>query len=89
MSMVLLTTVIFSYLSSLLPSTALTGAVSHFTIGGMPELIPLVACILSTLLWARVAALIANKVSAEKLNRTLGIVLTVLGASMLVFQWVF
>lgn len=69
--------------------TALTGAVSHFAIGGMPDLIPLVVCILSTLLWARVAALIANKVSAEKLNRTLGIVLMILGVAMLVFQWFF
>ena len=36
--------------------TALTGAVSHFAIGGAPELWPFVFCVLSTLLWARIAA---------------------------------
>ena len=36
--------------------TALTGAVSHFAIGGAPELWPLVFCVLSTLLWALIAA---------------------------------
>lgn len=41
--------------------TAFTGAVSHFTIGGMPDLWCLVFCIVSTLLWARIAARFATK----------------------------
>ena len=41
--------------------TALTGAVSHFAIGGAPDLFCLVCCVLSTLLWARIAAKFANK----------------------------
>ena len=36
--------------------TAFTGAASHFAIGGMPDPLTLVLCVLSTLLWARIAA---------------------------------
>ena len=60
--------------------TALTGAASHFYLGGMPDLLVLVLCMLSTLFFARVAAVFANKASAKTLNRALGVVLTVLGA---------
>lgn len=67
--------------------TALTGAFSHFVIGGAPELTPLIVCILSTLIWARVAAVIANKASAKTLNRATGIVLCIMGAVMLVFRY--
>ena len=63
--------------------TALTGAVSHFAIGGMPDLWCLVLCVAFTLLWARIAALFANKVSAKTLNRVVGVVLTVLGVAIL------
>ena len=62
--------------------TALTGAGSHFLIGGMPEILPLILCIASTLLWARIAAKFANKASAAVLNRATGVVLTVLGAAI-------
>ena len=63
--------------------TALTGAVSHFVIGGMPDIRCLVFCVLSTLLWARIAALFANKASAVTLNRMTGVVLAILGAAIL------
>lgn len=63
--------------------TALTGAVSHFVIGGMPDLWCLVFCVASTLLWARIAAKFANKASAVTLNRVTGVVLIVLGAAIL------
>ncbi|MCM1038601.1 MAG: sulfite exporter TauE/SafE family protein [Roseburia sp.] len=63
--------------------TALTGAVSHFAIGGMPDLWCLVLCVLFTLLWARIAARFANKASAKTLNRATGVVLTVLGIVIL------
>jgi hypothetical protein len=36
-----------------------------------------------TLLWARIAALFANKASAKTLNRAVGIILTVLGTAIL------
>lgn len=67
--------------------TAFTGAMSHFVIGGMPDVWCLVFCILSTLLWARIAAKFANKASAATLNRATGVVLTVLGAAILAVNY--
>lgn len=63
--------------------TALTGAASHFAIGGMPDIWCLVFCVASTLLWARIAAKFANKASAVTLNRATGVVLTVLGIAII------
>lgn len=64
--------------------TALTGAGSHFAIGGIPRPLPLVLCILFTLMWARIAAKFANRASAVTLNRATGIVLTILGAAIFI-----
>ena len=64
--------------------TALTGAVSHFTIGSMPDLTALLVCIVFTLIGARVSAIFANKSQPKILNRVTGAVLAVLGAAMLV-----
>lgn len=66
--------------------TALTGAISHFTIGGMPNLLVLVLCVLFTLLWARVAAVFANKAQPETLNRATGVVLVILGIAIMGFK---
>ena len=66
--------------------TALTGAVSHFSLGGAPDIASLVICVLSTLLWARIAAKFANKASPKTLNRVVGTVLTVLGAAILAMK---
>ncbi|MBD5484281.1 MAG: sulfite exporter TauE/SafE family protein [Lachnospiraceae bacterium] len=63
--------------------TAFTGAVSHFAIGGMPDIWCLLFCVASTLLWARIAAKFANKASAVTLNRATGVVLAVLGVVIL------
>lgn len=63
--------------------TAFTGAVSHFYIGGMPDLRIMLLCILFTFLFARLGARWANKASAKKLNRMTGVVLTILGIIML------
>lgn len=63
--------------------TAFTGAVSHFAIGGMPDLWCLVFCVGSTLLWARIAARFANKTSPATLNRATGVVLVVLGVAIM------
>ena len=67
--------------------TAFTGAASHFAIGGAPNLWMLLFCVLSTLLWARVAARFANKASPIVLNRATGVVLTVLGGAILIFNF--
>lgn len=63
--------------------TALTGAISHFAIDGIPDIKVWVLCVLFTLLWARIAAVIANKASAKNLNRATGVVLIVLGIFMM------
>lgn len=66
--------------------TAFTGAAGHFVIGGAPDLWVLTLCVLSTLLWARIAARFANKASPIVLNRATGAVLTVLGGAILIFN---
>ena len=68
--------------------TALTGSVSHFAIGGMPDLWCLFFCVASTLLWARIAAKFANKASAVTLNRATGVVLAVLGVAILTVNFI-
>ena len=66
--------------------TALTGAVSHVVIGGIPDGTVWVLCILFTLLWARIAAVFANKADAKTLNRATGVVLVVLGGVIMGFK---
>lgn len=66
--------------------TALTGSLSHFAIGGMPDLFLLVLCILFTFLFARIAAVFANKADPKLLNRLTGIILFLLGAVMLLVK---
>lgn len=63
--------------------TALTGAISHFSIGGIPDITTLIFCVLSTLIFARVAAKYANKAEPEVLNRITGIVLSLIGSIIL------
>lgn len=67
--------------------TAFTGAASHFVIGGPPDITCLIFCVLSTLLWARIAARFANKASAITLNRATGAVLVVLGAAIMIVNY--
>lgn len=66
--------------------TAFTGSVSHFVIGGMPDLRVLALCVLFTLLWARIAAKLANRAAPRTLNRATGVILVVLGVVILGFQ---
>lgn len=66
--------------------TALTGAVSHFAIGGFPEPLVFVLCVIFTFIWARIAAVFANKAEPKTLNRVVGIVLVVLGAVIMLFS---
>lgn len=67
--------------------TALTGALSHFTIGGAPDMPILIMCVLSTLLWARIAARFANHTSPITLNRATGVVLATLGVAILTVNY--
>ena len=66
--------------------TALTGAISHFTIGGVPNPLVFVLCVVFTLIWARIASVFANKASAKTLNRVTGIILVVLGIAVMLFN---
>lgn len=65
--------------------TALTGAVSHFAIGGAPDYLVFILCVVFTLLWARIAAVFANKAAPKTLNRATGVILVVLGIAIMFF----
>ena len=61
----------------------MSASVSHFVIGGMPDIKALAACVVSTLVFAQIAALIANKLPSKTLNRITGAILVVLGVAVL------
>ena len=67
--------------------TALTGAVSHFAIGGIPDITVWLLCIVFTLIWARIAAIFANKATPETLNRATGVILVILGIVVMLFSY--
>jgi len=66
--------------------TAFTGAASHFAIGGKPDWLVLVLCVIFTLLWARIAAVFANKATPKTLNRATGVILVILGIVVFLFS---
>ena len=65
--------------------TALTGAISHFYIGGAPDIPILIACVISTLVFAQIGAKWANGANVKMLNRVTGILLCALGVVMMFF----
>ena len=67
--------------------TAFTGSISHFAIGGAPDWTVLILCMVFTLLWARIAAVFANKATPKTLNRATGVILVVLGIVVLGFRF--
>lgn len=69
--------------------TALTGGISHFAIGGIPDLPILLFCVVFTLLWARIAAIIANKANAKTLNRVVGVVMILTSIAILIVNFFF
>lgn len=81
MMMLLILTSVF-----IMTFTALTGAVSHFMIGGTPDWFVFILCIVFTLVWARIATVFANKAKPKTLNRATGIVLVVLGVVIMGFK---
>lgn len=64
--------------------TAFTGGVSHFLIRGSSDIIILILCVLFTLIWARIAAYIANKASAKTLNRVVGVVMIITSIAIVI-----
>lgn len=57
--------------------TALIGGTSHIVIGRVPDILTLVLCVIFTLIWARIASLIANRSSEKVLCRAAGIIMIV------------
>ena len=67
----------------IMSATALTGSVSHFAIGGMPDVEALILCVISTLAFAQISSFFANKASPKVLNRVTGGLLVALGTAIL------
>ena len=67
--------------------TAFTGAASHFVIGGLPDPLIWILCIVFTLVWARIAAVFANKATPKTLNRVTGVILVILGIAVMAFSF--
>lgn len=67
----------------IMSATALTGSVSHFVIGGIPDVEALILCVLSTLAFAQISSFFANKASPKVLNRVTGGILVALGTAIL------
>lgn len=69
--------------------TALTGAVSHFAIGGgITDYTILAMCILFTLIGAMLTAKFANKASPKIMNRTLGFGLAAMSIVMIIMNFI-
>ena len=68
--------------------TAFTGAVSHFAIGGIPDITVWILCIVFTFIWARIAAVFANKATPKTLNRATGVILVILGIVVMLFSYI-
>lgn len=68
--------------------TALTGGIAHLAIGELPNFWITLGCVLSTFVFAQIGSVIANKVKPITLNRLLGVLLTVLGLVMVVFEFI-
>ena len=68
--------------------TAFTGALSHFAIGGTPDWSVWVLCVVFTFLWARIAAVFANKATPKILNRATGVILVILGLVVMTFSMI-
>ncbi len=65
---------------------ALTGAVSHISLGAQIFPLPMIAVVLSCLIGALVSAKFANRCEIKKLNRIVGIVLVLLGIVTIVLK---
>ncbi len=64
--------------------TALFGSISHFTLEGtLPDTSIFIICVISTLVFARLAAKFANKAKPSVLNKSVGAILTLLGVVLI------
>ncbi|MCQ2516162.1 MAG: sulfite exporter TauE/SafE family protein [Saccharofermentans sp.] len=67
--------------------TAFTGGMSHFVVAGVPDIISLVLCIVFTFIFARIAAVIANKAPAKTLSRVAGSIMIGISVVILVVDY--
>lgn len=67
--------------------TAFIGGASHIYIGGVPNVFCLVCCVVFTLIWARIAAVIANKAPEKTLSRIAGVIMVVTSVVVLGFNF--
>lgn len=67
--------------------TALTGSISHFSLGEKPDILVLSLCMLFTLVFAYIASRIANKAQPKTLNRVTGIVLCLLSSVVIIVKY--
>lgn len=68
--------------------TALTGSVSHFALsGGIAHWGYLIVCVISTYIFAEIAAKVANRSSPKMLNRATGLLLTMIGILIIVVTY--
>ena len=65
---------------------ALTGAISHISMGAVIQPIPMLIVVLTCLFGALVSARFANKCEIKKLNRVVGIVLFLLGLGTILLK---
>ena len=68
--------------------TALIGGASHFSIGGKPDIMCLILCIIFTFIWARIASVIANRVSEKVLCRAAGVIMVLTSVVVLLVNYV-
>ena len=54
--------------------------------GGTPDWTIWILCVTFTLIWARIAAVFANKATPKTLNRVTGVILVILGIAVWVFS---
>lgn len=52
----------------------------------MPDWTVWILCVIFTLIWARIAALFANKATPKTLNRVTGVILVILGLVVMGFD---
>ena len=67
-------------------TVALTGAVSHISMGAQIFPIPMLAVVLSCLIGALVSARFANRCEITRLNKIVGVVLTLLGITTILIK---
>lgn len=70
----------------IMSAIALTGAVSHVSMGARVYPFPMLIIVISCLIGALISAKFANKCEIIRLNRTVGAVLMVLGIVMIVIK---